>query len=168
MPGGARLPAAQVECASVAAAGGNGVAPAGASATVDAGAAAGGALAALAAGDEPRRGGGEERGDAGGVAVGRRLRRRALAPRGGGGARAGEDGRMPKIVRVFPVPGGPWISVTPRPRRAVRIARSWLSRDLHRALSSTGVWSSGAGISAARAIEFGEMRTGPSGSSRTE
>ena len=77
---------------------------------------------------------------------------------------------MPKIVRVFPVPGGPWISVTPRPRRAVRIARSCDSSyapSIARS-SSTGVWRSGAGISAARAIEFGEMRTGPSGSSRTE
>ena len=31
---------------------------------------------------------------------------------------------MPNMVLVLPVPGGPWMSVTPRPHRHVRIAAS--------------------------------------------
>ena len=78
---------------------------------------------------------------------------------------------MPRIVSVLPVPGGPWMSETPRPQSDARIAASCdglYERSIARS-SAAGTCSDCGFASLCRcAAARGESSTGASASSRTE
>ena len=76
--------------------------------------------------------------------------------------------RMPNMVLVLPVPGGPWMSVTPRPHRQVRIASSCdgLCVDSMALSSVGGGWSDGGG--AEPSVPPGASRRWERASSRSE
>eukprot|EP00964_Phaeocystis_antarctica_P068505 scaffold41485_cov51-Phaeocystis_antarctica.AAC.2 len=76
---------------------------------------------------------------------------------------------MPRIVAVLPVPGGPWIRLTPRPQSAARMAASCdgLYR-LSMARSSAAGGCSDCGAADSLAALPGESSAGASDSSGTE
>ena len=83
-------------------------------------------------------------------------------------AEASSTERMPRMVAVLPVPGGPWMSEMPRPHSDARMAAS--CEGLYAA--SIARSSAAGGCSDCGAVSFavlpGESSAGASASSRTE